>query len=110
MGRSICRRSTGGAAEYDENRVETMVSNDLGAGIRVTVRCHRLCAYLRYLNSSLKAAQAAAAAARGGAKITPIAVREDRPPKAKCKICPNQYPKLAKLNSKNVCTREHDSA
>ena len=62
-----------GAAEYDENRVEAMVSSrDLGAGIRVTVGDATGFAHTSDISPTglNEAAQAAAAAARGGAQIT----------------------------------------
>ena len=89
-----------GAAEYDENRVEAMVSSrDLGAGIRVTVGDATGFAHTSDISPTglNEAAQAAAAAARGGAQITPIALRGNGTAESRAKILPESVPKVRKV-------------
>ena len=105
-----------GAAEYDENRVEAMVSSrDLGAGIRVTVGDATGFAHTSDISPTglNEAAQAAAAAARGGAQITPIALRGNGTAESRAKILPESVPKVRKvelLQKTDAAAREQDSA
>ena len=86
-----------GAAEYDENRVETMVSSrDLGAGIRVTVGDATGFAHTSDISTGSKS-HSCHRAARGGAR-SHRSLFEVEPPKAKCKSA-ESVPKAHQLNS-----------
>ena len=88
------------STDFDEGRVETMVSSrDLGAGIRVTVGDATGFAHTSDMSPTglNEAAQAAAAAARGGAQIRPVALRGAGTADTRAVILPASVPKARKV-------------
>ena len=104
------------SAEFDEGRVESMVSSrDLGAGIRVTVG--EVTGFAHTADLSLEglreAALAAAAAARGGNQIEPIALRGQGASLNRAEILPSTVSKARKVEltrQTDAAAREVDSA
>ena len=88
------------SADFDEGRVESMVSSrDLGAGIRVTVGEVTGFAHTSDLTRSglSEAAQAAAAVARGGGRVKPVALNGDGVAENKARILPETVSKIRKV-------------
>ncbi|MEC7915629.1 MAG: TldD/PmbA family protein [Actinomycetota bacterium] len=104
------------STDFDEGRVETMVSSrDLGAGIRVTVGDATGFAHTSDMSPTglNEAAQAAAAAARGGAQIRPVALRGAGTADTRAVILPASVPKARQVEvvqKTDAAARDEDAA
>ena len=88
------------SADFDEGRVEAMVSSrDLGAGIRVTVGEVTGFAHTSDLTRGglSEAAQAAAAVAKGGGQVKPVALNGDGVAESNARILPETISKTRKV-------------
>ena len=88
------------SADFDEGRVEAMVSSrDLGAGIRVTVGEVTGFAHTSDLTRGglSEAAQAAAAVAKGGGQVKPVALNGDGLAESNARILPETISKTRKV-------------
>ena len=88
------------SADFDEGRVEAMVSSrDLGAGIRVTVGEVTGFAHTSDLTRGglSEAAQAAAAVAKGGGQVKPVAPNGDGVAESNARILPETISKTRKV-------------
>ena len=104
------------SADFDEGRVEAMVSSrDLGAGIRVTVGEVTGFAHTSDLTRGglSEAAQAAAAVAKGGGQVKPVALNGDGTAESNARILPETISKTRKvelLEQTNSAARAENAA
>lgn len=104
------------SADFDEGRVEAMASSrDLGAGIRVTVGEVTGFAHTSDLtrNGLVEAAQAAAAVAKGGSHVDPIALSGNGLAESNARILPESVSKIRKvelLERTNTAARAENAA